>query len=68
MPKHSRLCHDRSVLTSRDRIAAGLALGGCIGANVAAIQQHPLLAAMLAVLTLLVFLIWGAFLLLDRAV
>ena len=68
MPKHPRLGQSRSVLSSGDRTAASLAIGCWGSANIAAIQQQVLLATILAVLTLLVFLLWGAFLYLDRAV
>ena len=68
MPKHPREGLGRCVLTRGDWTAATLAIGGWAGANIAASQQQLLLAAMLAALTLLVFLIWGAFLYRDRAV
>ncbi len=68
MPKITRLRQGRCELTRGDWTAAGLALGGWMSANLAASQHQLLLAGTLAALTLLVFLIWGAFLYLDRAV
>lgn len=68
MPQHPRLEPGRSHLTRGDWTAAGFAVGGWIGASIAAGRQQLPWAATLAVLTLLVFLIWGACLYLDRAV
>lgn len=68
LPKMTRLHQGRGELTSGDLIAGGLALFGWAGTNLAASQQHLLLALILAALTLAVFLVWGAFLSLDRAV
>ncbi len=68
MPKIPGLHQGRCELTRGDGIASGLALFGWASATLAASQQHLGLAAILAALTFIVFLIWGAILIRDRAV